>query len=64
MKTVHLAVRISEELHQRLEAVSDSMNVEKPTLVRGALEAVVSYVERNGRITFPLVLVEPEFKER
>ena len=57
---VRISVRIPKEsdLKQRIAAAVHTTGIPESLLVLRATEAVVSYIEQNGRITFPLEVRE------
>lgn len=58
-KTKIIGIRIDEDTDARLEAFERQTGVERVTLARNAMVAALNYYEEAGRISFPLVLVEP-----
>lgn len=57
MKTQTFSFRIESELMQRLENVEAGTGIERASIVRNAVLAVVNYHEEFGEITFPLVVI-------
>jgi predicted DNA-binding protein len=49
-----ISVRVSEELKTRLGNTAKYTQVDEAVLVRAALTGLVDYVEKHGRVTFPL----------
>lgn len=58
-KTKLIGVRIDEATDLRLSEFEKRTGVERVTLARNAMLAALLYYETTGRISFPLVLVEP-----
>lgn len=52
-----LTVRLEDDLPERLEKGCKLVKLDKSTLVRVALDAVLRVIERDGGITVPLNLV-------
>lgn len=63
---VRISVRIPKEsdLKQRIAAAVRTTGIPESLLVLRATEAVVSYIENNGRITFPLEVREKTAEPR
>jgi len=58
-KTKVIGVRVDEATDARLAKFERETGVERVTLARNAMIAALDYYDRAGRISFPLVLVEP-----
>lgn len=58
-KSKVIGVRVDSETDGRLARFEHDTGVERVTLARNALLAALDYYERKGRISFPLILVEP-----
>jgi hypothetical protein len=57
-KTKVIGVRVDEGVDQRLLHFEAKTGIERVTLARNALLAALDFYEVNGRITFPLQLIE------
>lgn len=54
----NLGIRLDIELTRRLEAFERGTGVSGVTLGRNAIEAALTFFEANGKITFPLVVID------
>lgn len=62
-KSQQLNVRIPEADYSRLAKMESLTGVEKVTLARVALIALLDYFDETGRVSFPLRVVETNEKE-
>lgn len=53
-----MGIRIDADLEERLQNIQDQTGVEKATIARECIKAAVEYVERTGKLTFPLRIVD------
>ena len=58
MKTATLSTRVDAGLIARLAKFEEHSGVERATLVRAALTAALDCYERQGALTFPLVIAD------
>ena len=58
MKTGTLSTRVDKALLDRLENFERETMVEKASLVRASLTAVLDHYDRCGSIVFPLIVVD------
>ncbi len=49
-----ISVRVPDELKTRLAKAANHTHVDESVLVRAALSSVVDYIEKHGKVTFPL----------
>jgi hypothetical protein len=56
-KTNLIGLRIDDAEMKRLKKCSAKVGIEPVTLARGALAAVLNYIEKHGKITMPLEIV-------
>lgn len=49
-----ISVRVPEELKTRLGKAAKHTHVDESVLVRAALAGLVSYIEKHGKVTFPM----------
>ena len=53
--TYPMSLRLSPELHQRLEDCAARLKIKRHTLAQNAIEAAVEAIERNGyRLSLPM----------
>lgn len=64
MKTETLSIRVESDLIARMKQFESRTGVEKATLVRAAVSAVLDFHEANGFITFPIEIVPTAGKGR
>jgi predicted DNA-binding protein len=57
MKTETLSVRVPAELVARVSKFSENTGVERASLVRASLEAVLAYYENHGFMAFPIEII-------
>jgi predicted DNA-binding protein len=57
MKTETLSVRVPADLVSRVAKFSEKTGVERASLVRASLEAVLSYYEKHDFMAFPIEIV-------
>jgi hypothetical protein len=57
-KTKVIGVRVDQEVDRRLLDFEANTGIERVTLARNALLAALDFYEANGRITFPLQVIE------
>lgn len=57
-KEKRISVRIpkNSDLGERLVAAIKKTGLDEPTLVLRAVQATIEYIEKHGRITFPLAI--------
>jgi hypothetical protein len=58
MKTGTLSTRVDADLIARLAKFEERTGVEKATLVRASLAAALDCYDRQGALTFPLVIAD------
>lgn len=58
-KTKVIGMRVDQETERRLAHFEQVTGVESVTLARNATIAALDYFETHGRISFPLILIEP-----
>lgn len=56
MKTQTLSVRVEAELIARIEKFEQSTGIERASLIRNAIIAVLNYHDEFNDITFPLAV--------
>lgn len=61
-KTKVIGVRVDEEVDERLLHFEAKTGIERVTLARNALLAALNFYEENGKISFPLQIIEGETK--
>lgn len=64
MKTETLSIRVESDLIARMQQFEASTGVEKATLLRAAVSAVLAFYEANGFISFPIEVVPTAGKGR
>jgi predicted DNA-binding protein len=57
VKTETLSIRVESDLIARMKEFESRTGVEKATLVRAAVRAVLGFYEANGFISFPIEVV-------
>jgi hypothetical protein len=58
MKTGTLSTRVDKDLLERLDKFERETLVEKASLVRASLTAVLDHYDQHGSIVFPLIVVD------
>jgi hypothetical protein len=58
-KSKVIGVRVDPATDARLAKFETETGVERVTLARNAMLAALDYYEKRGRISFPLLLIEP-----
>lgn len=56
-KETRIALRVSDEKKDRLTRAAKTVGLNETTLVEACVDALIDYVETNGEITTPLVIV-------
>lgn len=51
-------VRFDDATHEKLKTVSEFLAVDQSTLIKESTRAVLDYILANGKITFPITVVE------
>ena len=59
-KTKVIGVRVDGEVDERLQHFEANTGIERVTLARNALLAALNFYEKNGKISFPLRVIEGE----
>lgn len=55
-KEARIAVRVDPALKARIAAIVQRTGIDEAVLVRNCIEALCEHVERNGHISFPLLV--------
>ena len=59
-----MSLRLSPELHQRLEECAARLKIKRHTLAQNAIEAAIEAIERNGyRLSLPMQFRFPHESE-
>ncbi len=59
-----MSLRLSSELHQRLEECAARLKIKRHTLAQNAIEAAIEAIEKNGyRLSLPMKLRFPNEAE-
>lgn len=57
-KTKVIGIRVDQEVDERLLNFEAATGIERVTLARNAMLAALDFFDRNGRVSFPLRVIE------
>lgn len=64
MKTKTLSIRVDEKLSAELQAFEDKTGIERASLVRAAIKAVLDHFKEADSIVFPLEVIDSRAGKR